>query len=121
MATRKKKPRSWLTWLGVLVLLTLFAVMALPQFLFPPQPELTEEAYQKLFPYQSRFVDLENGTTIHYVDEQCGSGLSILEFVINFSKSFTQALIHKSIRHRRPDAKSGALIVNGPFCLRKRT
>ena len=62
----------------IILLLSLFIAIALPRLLFPPQPELTEQAYRKLFPYQSHYVDLDNGTKSHYVDEGEGPTLLLL-------------------------------------------
>lgn len=64
--------------LFISLLLSLFIAIALPRLLFPPQPELTEEVYGKLFPYQRHYVDLDNATKIHYVDEGEGPTLLLL-------------------------------------------
>ena len=70
--------KKWIILLSIILLLSLFMAIALPRLLFPPQPELAEEAYRKLFPYQSHYVDLDNGTKIHYVDEGEGPTLLLL-------------------------------------------
>ncbi len=44
---------KWIILLFIGLLVSLFIAIALPRLLFPPQPELTAEAYRKLFPYQS--------------------------------------------------------------------
>jgi len=78
--------KTWIISLLAILLLSLFIALALPRLLFPPQPELTEEAYRRLFPYQSRYVDLDNGTRIHYVDE--GEGATLLLLHGNPTSSF---------------------------------
>ncbi len=70
--------KTWIISLLTILLLSLFIAIALPRLLFPPQPELTEEAYRRLFPYQSRYVDLHNGARVHYVDEGKGATLLLL-------------------------------------------
>ncbi len=78
MKNLKLSSKKWIILLFTILLLSLFIAIALPRLLFPPQPELTEEAYRKLFPYQSHYVDLDNGTKIHYVDEGEGPTLLLL-------------------------------------------
>ena len=78
MKNLKLSSKKWIILLFTILLLSLLIAIALPRLLFPPQPELTEEAYRKLFPYQSHFVDLGNGTKIHYVDEGEGPTLLLL-------------------------------------------
>ncbi len=86
MMNLKLSSKTWIISLLAILLLSLFIALALPRLLFPPQPELTEEAYRRLFPYQSRYVDLDNGTRIHYVDE--GEGATLLLLHGNPTSSF---------------------------------
>lgn len=62
----------------VVVVLSGFVAFVLPRQLFPEQPVLTAKDWQSLFPYRSRFVDLDNGSRIHYVDEGQGPTLLLL-------------------------------------------
>lgn len=63
---------------GIVALLSLVIAFVLPGLLFPAQPRLSEEAYAELFPYESRYLDLESGARVHYVDEGQGPPLLLM-------------------------------------------
>lgn len=76
-ATRRRRTRQAVAASGV-VLLSLCIAFVLPGLLFPQQPRLSDEAYAELFPFESRYIDLDGGARIHYVDEGAGPTLLFL-------------------------------------------
>ena len=59
------------------LLFTILALFTVYLYFFDPTPQkFTVD--QQLFPYQSRFMKLDNGTRIHYVDEGNGPTLLLL-------------------------------------------
>ena len=77
------KKSSWILF-GIALLV--LSALALPHVLFPPQPQLSEEAWSAMFPFQSQYIDLENGARVHYVDE--GEGPTLLLMHGNPTSSF---------------------------------
>lgn len=63
---------------GLVLAASVFIATVLPGLLFPPQPRLTGEQYAQLFPFEPRFLNLADGTRIHYVDEGAGRTLLLL-------------------------------------------
>ncbi len=65
-----------------LVVLTLLLgaaiALLLPRLIFPQQPRLTDAVMAEMFPFQSRYVELDNGAIIHYIDEGKGPALLLL-------------------------------------------
>jgi len=70
--------RKLLTWGSGIVAAALVVGIVLPRLMFPDPPVLTVEAYKALFPFQSKFVELDNGSRVHYVDEGEGPTLLLL-------------------------------------------
>ena len=58
----------------------------LPRLIFPAQAELDEQTWNEMFPFQSHFVDLDNGARVHFVDE--GNGPTLLLLHGNPTSSF---------------------------------
>lgn len=92
-----RKVRTRLVVIGSsAVVLSLFIAFVLPGLLFPQQPRLSEEIYAELFPFESRYLELEGGSRIHYVDE--GQGPTILLFHGNPASAFLYRHIIAELR-----------------------
>lgn len=76
---RVTRPSKKLTAaIGTVVLLSAAIAFVLPEWIFPTQRVLSDAEYRTLFPYRSRYADLESGARIHYVDEGQGPTLLLL-------------------------------------------
>jgi haloalkane dehalogenase len=74
----KMLTRKLVTWGTGIVAAALVVGNILPRLVFPDLPVLPVEAYKALFPFQSHFAELDDGSRVHYVDEGKGPTLLLL-------------------------------------------